>query len=198
MDVKRKRLVLKYIYALVIIFFFNIVSAIYGIFSSIFPEPKSLLEAFKVSVAPTPTWEVISSIVYIVASFALDLVLIPYLFRDVGINSYISALVYMLPMFLVMLVGPLQLIYVNVWAAYVNLYAAATGHGPGGVVVPPASPQNELAWQWFGTGASEVYYALLAFYTIPVAFAVWFALAYVTLLWSRRYMARRVVRAVTP
>lgn len=98
--------------------------------------------------------------------------MIPYLFRDVGINGYITALVYMLPMFLVMFVGPLQPIYFNVWAAYVNLYAAATGHGPGEVGVLSASPQNELAWQWFGTGVSEVYYALLAFYAIPVAFAV--------------------------
>ena len=110
-----------------------------------FPEPRSLLEAFRMSVAPPPTWEVMSSVLYIITSFALNFVLIPYLFRDVGINDYITAVVYMLPMFLVMLVGPLQLIYVNVWAAYVNLYAAATGHGPGGVVVPPASPQNELA-----------------------------------------------------
>lgn len=98
--------------------------------------------------------------------------MIPYLFRDVGINGYITALIYMLPMFLVMLVGPLQLIYFNVWTAYVNLYAAATGHGPGEVGVLSASPQNELAWQWFAAGVSEVYYALLTFYAIPVAFAV--------------------------
>ncbi|WP_446752358.1 hypothetical protein [Vulcanisaeta sp. JCM 16161] len=147
---------------------------------------------------PPPTWEVVSFILYIIASFALDLVVIPYLFRDVGINSYISAVVYMLPMFLIMLVITLQSIYVNIWAAYTNLYAAATGHGPGEVIVPPASPQNELAWQWFGTGVSEVYYALLSFYTIPVVFAVWFALAYVTLLWSRRYMAKKTVKALMP
>ncbi|ADN50507.1 hypothetical protein Vdis_1119 [Vulcanisaeta distributa DSM 14429] len=198
MDVKRKRLILKYIYASVIILFFSIPSAMYGVFSSMFPEPKSLLDAFKETVIPPPTWEVVSFILYVIASFALDLVLIPYLFRDVGINNYISAVVYMLPMFLIMLVATLQSIYVNIWAAYTNLYAAATGHEPGGVIVPPASPQNELAWQWFGTGVSEVYYALLTFYTIPVAFAVWFALAYVTLLWSRRYMAKKAVKALTP
>ncbi len=197
MDVKRKRLILKYIYASVIILFFSIPSAMYGVFSSIFPEPKSLLNAFKVKVVPLPTWEVISSILYIIASFTLDLVLIPYLFRDVGINNYISAVVYMLPMFLIMLVATLQSIYINIWAACTNLYAAATGHElGGGVIVPPASPQNELAWQWFGTGVFEVYYALLIFYTIPVAFAVWFALAYVTLLWSRRYMAKKTVKAL--
>ena len=196
MDMRRKRLILKYVYALVIALFFSVASAVYSVISLMLPIPKPLLKAFGESITYS-IWEMISSILYIILSFVLNFVLIPYLFRDVGINGYITAVVYMLPMFLVMLVGPLQLIYVNVWAAYVNLYAAATGHGLGGVVVPPASPQNELAWQWFGTGVSEVYYALLAFYTIPVAFAVWFALAYVTLLWSRRYMARRTVKALT-
>ncbi len=103
-----KKLLIKYIYAVVITLFLNPMLSIIGLFTSS-PQVLSLTIAF--------------TIIYSV----ITLILIPYLFHDV-VSNFKDSLIYTAPIFLVSLFSvTFQGTYLGITAAYNNINAIMRG-----------------------------------------------------------------------